>query len=79
MTIVTKDLFPAWKGDLLVSALAGMQVRRVHLQGGKVESQEVLFGELGERIRDVAEAPDGSLYLLTDSAEGKVLRVTPKP
>jgi aldose sugar dehydrogenase len=79
MTIVTKDMFPAWKGDLLVSALAGMQVRRVDLAGGKVVGQEVLFAEVGERIRDVAEAPDGSLYLLTDSAEGKVLRVTPKP
>jgi aldose sugar dehydrogenase len=78
MTIVTKDLFPAWKGDLLVSALAGMQVRRVHLEGGKVTGQEVLFAEVGERFRDVVEAPDGSLYLLTDSAEGKVLRVTPK-
>jgi aldose sugar dehydrogenase len=79
LAIVTKDMFPAWKGDLLVSALAGMQVRRVDLADGKVAGQEVLFAEVGERIRDVAEAPDGSLYLLTDSAEGKVLRVTPKP
>jgi aldose sugar dehydrogenase len=79
MALVTKDVFPAWKGDVLISALAGMQVRRVDLDGaGKVVGQEVLFAELGARIRQVAEAPDGAIYLLTDSAEGKVLKITPK-
>jgi glucose/arabinose dehydrogenase len=36
-----------------------------------------LFGELGERLRDVRAGPDGALYLLTDSAAGRVLRVRP--
>jgi aldose sugar dehydrogenase len=38
----------------------------------------VLFQELGERLRDVRVGPDGALYLLSDSAEGRVLRVRPK-
>lgn len=78
MAIYRGDLFPQWKGDVLVSALAGSHVRRVDLENGAVQGQQELFKELGERIRDVAEAPDGSLILLTDSPEGKVLRVRPK-
>lgn len=78
MTLYTGDLFPQWKGDLFVAALAAMQVRRVDLENGVVAGQEVLFDELGERIRDVTTAPDGSLYLTTDSAEGRVLRVVPR-
>ncbi len=78
MTLYGGDLFPAWKGDLLVSALAGMHVRRVDLDGaGWVAGQEELYRDLGLRIRDVRTAPDGSLYLLTDGEGGKVIRVTP--
>lgn len=72
------EAFPAWKGDLFVGALAGRHVRRVDLDAdGKVLGQEELFGELGERIRDVRAGPDGALYLLTDSDAGRVLRVVP--
>lgn len=70
-------LFPQWRGSLFVSALAERSVRRVPMRGGRPGTQEVLFGELGERIRDVRTGPDGALYLLTDSADGRVLRVSP--
>lgn len=79
MAIYSGTAFAAWRGDLLVGALAGMHVRRVDLQDGKVIGQESLFTELEERIRDVRQAPDGSILLLTDSQEGRVLRVRPKP
>jgi aldose sugar dehydrogenase len=39
--------------------------------------QDVLFKELGERIRDVRVGPDGSVYLLADHPQGRVLRVVP--
>ncbi|CAN7417419.1 PQQ-dependent sugar dehydrogenase [Pseudomonas sp. LjRoot71] len=71
-------LFPEWQGDLFASTLAERSVRRIRLQDGKPAEQEVLFAELGERIRDVRSGPDGALYLLTDSAEGRLLRVLPK-
>ena len=70
-------LFPEWQGDLFASTLAERSVRRIRLQDGKPAGQEVLFAELGERIRDVRSGPDGALYLLTDSAEGRLLRVLP--
>lgn len=70
-------LFPAWRRSLFVSALAERSVRRVPMAGGRPGTQEILFSELGERIRDVRSGPDGALYLLTDSASGRVLRVVP--
>ncbi len=71
-------LFPAWRGSLLVSTLKDRSVRRVPMAGGTPGAQEVLFQELGERLRDVRVGPDGAVYLLTDSPEGRVLRVRPK-
>lgn len=76
MTLYTGDRFPQWQGDLLVGALVTRQVHRVRLAGGQAEEVGVLFGELGERIRDVRTGPDGAIYLLTDSADGRVLKVT---
>jgi len=70
-------LFPAWRGSLFVSALAERSARRVPMTGGQPGPQEILFAELGERIRDVRTGPEGALYLLTDSKDGRVLRVVP--
>lgn len=72
MTLYRGAMFPEWDGDLFVAALVGKSVRRVDLPSLQ---QEVLFTEVGERLRDVRAAPDGSLYLLTDSDAGRVLRV----
>lgn len=77
MVVYTGDLFPAWKGDLLVTALAGQQVRRVDLENGQVKAQETYLTDREERFRDIIQAPDGSLIVLTDDPEGKVLRLTP--
>jgi aldose sugar dehydrogenase len=77
LTLYRGSLFPQWQGDLFASTLAERSVRRIRLQDGKLAGQEVLFEELDERIRDVRGGPDGALYLLTDSAEGRVLRVVP--
>ncbi len=71
------SLFPQWQGDLFASTLAERSVRRIRLQDGTLAGEEVLFEELAERIRDVRGGPDGALYLLTDSAEGRLLRVVP--
>ena len=71
------DRFPAWRGDLFVGALVDREVRRLDLEDGAVAGEERLFGELDERIRDVRSAPDGFLYLLTDSEAGRLVRVRP--
>ena len=70
--------FPKWHGDLFVGALVNKDVRRLDLENGKVVGEEMLFGEIEERIRDVRSGPDGYLYLLTDSKDGKLIRVKPK-
>ncbi|KPQ30273.1 MAG: glucose/sorbosone dehydrogenase family protein [Marinobacter excellens HL-55] len=70
--------FPQWRGNLFVGALANKSVHRMILADGEVIATERLFDELGERIRDVREGPDGALYLLTDSSEGRLLRVVPR-
>ena len=71
-------LFPAWRGSLLVANLKERSVRRVPMPGGVPATQELLFQELGERLRDVRAGPDGAVYLLTDNPQGRVLRVLPK-
>ncbi|AMM24181.1 PQQ-dependent sugar dehydrogenase [Variovorax sp. PAMC 28711] len=71
-------LFPAWRGSLFVAALKEKSVRRVPMKEGVPGSQEILFTELNERMRDVRSGPDGALYLLTDAPNGRVLRVRPR-
>jgi glucose/arabinose dehydrogenase len=77
MTLYQGELFPEWQGSLLVSALAGKEVRRVELKGNAAGEQESLFAELDQRFRDVRTGPDGAVYLLTDSPSGQLLRVVP--
>lgn len=75
MAFYTGEGFPAWRGNLFVGALAGKALWRLTLDDGRVTAREALFkGEHG-RIRDVRQGPDGWLYLLTDEAEGQLLRV----
>lgn len=77
MVFYTGDMFAAWKGDLIVTALAGQQVRRIDMEGGLAMRQETFMADRNERYRQVVQAPDGSLLFLTDDSDGKVLRVTP--
>jgi glucose/arabinose dehydrogenase len=78
MAFMTGDLFPAWRGNLLVGALAGQALVRLELDGEKVVKEERLLRELRERIRDVRVGPDGALWLVTDNSAGRLLRVAPK-
>jgi glucose/arabinose dehydrogenase len=77
MAFYTGDLLAAWKGNLFVGALAGQMLVRLELDGEKITREERLLTNLGERIRDVRQGPDGALYLATDSSSGRILRVTP--
>lgn len=72
------DMFPEWEGDLLVGALKGQKLVRLDVEQGKIVGEGAMLEDLGERIRDVRVGPDGAVYLLTDSPEGRVLRLTPQ-
>ena len=77
LTVYRGRLFPQWRGDLFVGALLGRRLVRLDVEGGKVRHEEALLVDRKKRIRDVREAPDGSLYVLTDENPGEVLRLVP--
>jgi glucose/arabinose dehydrogenase len=77
MAFYSAKLFAAWDGSLFTGALAGKMLVRLSLDGDKVVGEERLLQNLNERIRDVRQGPDGALWLLTDNAAGRILRVTP--
>lgn len=78
MIVYTGDLFPQWQGDILFGALSAGGVERVDLENGEVAGTEFL--PLNTRIRDVAQGPDGAVYLLTNvrgEGSGAVWRMEP--
>jgi glucose/arabinose dehydrogenase len=77
MTFYTGDKFPAWRGNLFVGALKFRLLARLTMEGNRVVAEERLLQDLGERIRDVMQGPDGYLYLLTDDDDGRILRLAP--
>jgi glucose/arabinose dehydrogenase len=69
--------FSKWRENLFAGALVLRHLNRVVLnEGGEVVKEERLLADLKERIRAVAESPEGWLYFSTDS--GKILRLRPK-
>jgi glucose/arabinose dehydrogenase len=79
LAFYTGAAFPEWRGSLFLGALSGEALVRLELDGTKVVHEERLLEDLGERIRDVRQGPDGRLYLLTDSSDGALLRLDPVP
>ena len=78
MAFLTSDRYgPAWRGSLFVCSLKFQFLNRVELSGTRVVGEERLLSDLGERIRDVRQGPDGYLYVLTDNAKGRLLRLAP--
>ena len=77
MTFYTGDRYPGWKGSLFIGGLASNALVRLTLQGDSVTSEERYLGNLGKRIRDVQQGPDGFLYIVTDEDDGELLRVVP--
>ena len=75
MMFYTGSQFPEWQASVFVGALVDRLVWRLPLQGNSVGAREALFSDLGERIRDVRQGPDGFIYLLTDSADGRIVRI----
>ena len=82
MAFLTSDRYgAAWRGNLFIGALAGRHLVRIEWRSEGVSARVVresrLLAELGERIRDVRQGPDGLLYVLTDSSNGRLIRLLP--
>jgi glucose/arabinose dehydrogenase len=77
MVFYTGDRYPGWNGSVFVGSLDPGALVRLTIDNGRVTREERYLGELNARIRDVQQGPDGLLYLVTDSGNGKLLRVVP--
>ncbi len=75
MAFYQGDLFPSWRGNLLISSLTPGGVVRIMLNGNRVVGEERFLGNLG-RVRDLSVASDGAVWLVTDT--GQLVRVTPE-
>jgi glucose/arabinose dehydrogenase len=75
MLFYTGDLFPAWKGNLFVGAMAGQHLVRLVLKGERVVAEERLLADRMQRIREVRQGPDGAVYVF---AGAQLLRLTPR-
>jgi glucose/arabinose dehydrogenase len=81
MVFYTGNLFPAWQGSLFIGGLGSMNLVRLSLEGDQVVGEERLLQDLQpqrERIRDVVQGPDGALYMVTDSAKGRIIKLVPR-
>jgi aldose sugar dehydrogenase len=78
MTFYTGDKLPAWKNSIFAGGLSGMQLVRLELDAnGRVTGEEKLLRDRCKRVRDVRQGLDGLLYVLTDDANGEILRIAP--
>ena len=75
LAFLTSDRYPGWKGSLFMGTLRGQALIRLTLDGNRITAEERLLEDLGARIRDVRQGPDGWLYVLTDGKDGQVLRL----
>ncbi|HVM46159.1 MAG TPA: PQQ-dependent sugar dehydrogenase, partial [Candidatus Thermoplasmatota archaeon] len=74
----TGDAFPEWRGSLFVGALRDRRLVRLEIAQERVRGEEHLLLDRRQRIRDVQQGPDGTLYLVTDERNGAVLRLVPR-
>lgn len=77
MVFYTGDAFPEWKGSIFIGSLNPGGLVRLTIQGDRVTGKERFLQDLEERIRDVRQGLDGLIYFLTDSPEGRILRIEP--
>lgn len=75
MMFYTGNLFPAWRGNLFVGAMAGQHLVRLVLEGDKVVAEERLLADRKWRIREVKQGPDGAIYIF---AQNRLVRLAPQ-
>ena len=81
MIFYTGKLFPAWQNSLFIGGLGSTNLVRLTVKGDQITGEERLLQDLQpqrERFRDVRQGPDGAIYLLTDNAKGRILKLVPK-
>jgi glucose/arabinose dehydrogenase len=77
MAIYSGDRLPDWTGDIFLGGLSGQQIVRLEMKDGRVVGEEKMLRDRCKRFRDVRQGPDGLIYILTDAADGEILRLAP--
>jgi aldose sugar dehydrogenase len=77
LMIYSGAMFPAWRGDALIGALSGEALIHIDIDGANAAKADQW--DMGHRIREVEQGPDGAVYLLEDGDGGRLLRLTPAP
>jgi aldose sugar dehydrogenase len=76
LAIYRGSRFPGWQAEIFAGGLVSQNIRRLKLDpAGKVQEQPLI--EIGQRVRDIRQGPDGLLYILTDDANGRLIRLEP--
>jgi glucose/arabinose dehydrogenase len=75
MIVYTGNLFPQWKGDILMGALSGKALIHVRVRGDQASKADQW--DMGQRIREVEQGPRGEVYLLEDGSNARLLRLEP--
>lgn len=78
MIVYSGNKFPEWRGDILAGALSGQALIRLDVDGDRAAKADQW--DMGARIREVDEGPDGEIYILEDGGgpgQGRLLRLTP--
>jgi glucose/arabinose dehydrogenase len=78
MMFYTGDKLPGWKNSIFIGGLSGLQVVRLEINDERVVGEEKLLRDRCRRFRDVRQGPDGLIYLITDDANGEILRLAPE-
>ncbi len=76
MTIYDGAQFPDWQGDIFVSSLIYNKIIHIEMEDGAPQRQNDMFGEIGDRLRDIRTGNDGALYILSEGDNGKLWRVS---
>lgn len=78
LMIYSGSLFPEWQGNFFIAGLSSKALVRLVLEGDRVVGEERLLSDRKARFRDVVQAPDGSIFLLTDDEDGELLQLRPQ-
>ena len=74
----TGNAFPAWRGSLFIGGMKDRRLVRLTMDGNRVTGEEHLLTDRNRRVRDVRQGPDGSLWIVTDEANGELWRISPR-
>ena len=75
LLIYTGNMFPQWKGDALIPGLNGQVLIHVRIRGADAAKAD--RWDFGQRLRGIAQGPDGAVYILEDGSDAKLLKLTP--